>query len=55
MKTYEVLPLTTISGKTFWFACEVFDTIPFNLVTIGPGCPEKENAQEILDSFLDET
>jgi len=50
---YEVLSVTTLSGKTFWFACEE-NWKEGTVVTIGPSCYNKEDAETILKYFLED-
>ena len=50
---YEVLSLTTNSGKIFWFACEE-NLIEGTVATIGPSCYNKEDAETILKYFLED-
>jgi hypothetical protein len=52
--TYEVLPVTTLRGLTFWYAFEVrHDPVP-SILTIGCGCEHQENAVEILKAFVED-
>jgi hypothetical protein len=50
---YDIVSLTTISGRIYWFAIEI-EIMPFYVNVIGIGCTNKYNAQIILDSYLDE-
>ena len=50
---YEVLPMTTSSGNTFWFACEILHEESDKIVVLGFGCVDKIDAETILYSFLE--
>jgi hypothetical protein len=52
--TFEVLPLTTLSGLTFWFAVEIRHTTEPIILNIGPGCINHNDACDILKSFVED-
>ena len=53
MSTFEVLPLTTNSGQTFWFATEIINQGEL-VVPFGPGCINKTDAETLLNAFLED-